>query len=49
MHNLYKFGGLAFVAGGLLFLVRGILAFMAGPPPSNGTEILAWVDARDLA
>ena len=36
----YKFGGGALVASGILFVVLAFLDFRAGPPPSNGAEIL---------
>jgi hypothetical protein len=45
----YKFGGAAFVASGLLFLCRAVLDFMAGAPPSTGTEILAWIASHSLS
>src|SRR6266487_406512 len=44
--GLYKLGGAAFIVSGLLFLLRAILDLMAGPPPSAGGEILAWVAAN---
>ena len=43
--RLYKVGGVAFILSGLLFLCRDVLDFMAGPPPSNGMEILVWVES----
>lgn len=46
--RLYKVGGVAFILSGLLFLCRDVLDFMAGPPPSNGMEILAWVESGKL-
>jgi len=46
--GLYKLGGAAFVVSGLLFLLRAILDLLAGPPPSAGGEILAWVAANRL-
>lgn len=46
--GLYKFGGAAFAVSGLLFLVRAILDFIAGPPPSQGAEILVWVASNTL-
>jgi hypothetical protein len=49
LKGLYKFGGGAFIASGLLFLSRAILELMAGPPPSSGVEILAWVQSEKLA
>jgi hypothetical protein len=42
----YKFGGGALVASGTLFVVLAFLDFRAGPPPSNGAEILLWRDAQ---
>jgi hypothetical protein len=44
----YKFGGGALVASGVLFVVLAFLDFRAGPPPSNGAEILLWRDAQAL-
>jgi hypothetical protein len=41
----HKFGGGALVASGILFVV---LDFRAGPPPSNGAEILLWRDSQEL-
>ena len=34
---------------GALFFTRYILEVMAGPPPSTGAEIIAWVEANRLA
>jgi hypothetical protein len=42
----YKFGGGALVASGILFVVVALLDFRAGPPPSNGAEILLWRDSQ---
>lgn len=42
----YKFGGGALVASGILFVVLAFLDFRAGPPPSNGAEILLWRDSQ---
>ena len=44
----YKFGGGALVASGALFVVLAFLDFRAGPPPSNGAEILLWRDSQAL-
>jgi hypothetical protein len=43
-----RFGGGALVASGILFVVLGFLDFRAGPPPSNGAEILLWRDSQAL-
>jgi hypothetical protein len=43
-----KFGGGALVMSGILFVVLAFLDFRAGPPPSNGTEILLWRDSQAL-
>jgi hypothetical protein len=43
-----KFGGGALVASGILFVVLALLDFRAGPPPSNGAEILLWRDSQEL-
>lgn len=48
LKGLYKFGGAAFVVSGLLFLSRAVLDLMAGAPPSNGAEILAWIASNSL-
>lgn len=42
------FGGAALVASGILFVVLALLDFRAGPPPSNGAEILSWRDSQAL-
>src|SRR6185436_14696247 len=44
----YKFGGGALVSSGILFVVLAVLNFRAGPPPSNGAEILLWRDSQAL-
>jgi hypothetical protein len=44
----YRFGGGALVASGILFVVLAFLDFRAGPPPSNGAEILQWRDSQAL-
>jgi hypothetical protein len=44
----YKVGGGALVASGILFVVLAFLDFRAGPPPSNGAEILRWRDSQLL-
>ena len=44
----YQFGGGALVASGILFVVLAFLDFRAGPPPSNGAEILLWRDSQAL-
>lgn len=43
-----KFGGGALVASGILFVMLAFLDFQAGPPPSNGAEILLWRDSQAL-
>src|SRR5512147_1701689 len=48
MKGLNKLGGVAFIASGSLFLVRGVLELEAGPPPSSGVDILAWVQSAKL-
>ena len=42
------FGGGTLVASGVLFAVVAFLDFRAGPPPSNGAEILLWRDSHAL-
>ena len=36
------------MASGILFVVVAFLDFRAGPPPSNGAEILLWRDSQAL-
>jgi len=43
-----NFGGGALVTSGILFVVLAFLDFRAGPPPSNGAEILLWRDSQAL-
>ena len=47
--EFFKFGGSAFAISGALFFIGYGLDVMAGPPPSSGAEILAWVEANRLA
>ena len=49
LKRLYKFGGVSFIVSGVLFLSRSLLELVAGPPPSSGVEILAWVESGKLA
>lgn len=44
----HKFGGGALFLSGTLFVALAFLNFRAGPPPSNGAEILSWRDAQEL-
>ena len=44
----YKYGGGALVASGILFVALAFLDFRAGPPPSNGADILLWRDSQAL-
>lgn len=44
----YRVGGGALAASGILFVVLAFLDFRAGPPPSNGAEILVWRDSQVL-
>src|SRR5712691_10936345 len=46
--GLFRFGGVAFIISGALFFTQYILEVMAGPPPSTGSEIIAWVAANRL-
>ena len=48
LKHLYQFGGVGFVGSGLFLLLRTVLDVMAGPPPSNGADILAWSAAHRL-
>lgn len=45
--GLYKLGGVGLVAFGLLSLVSGVIDLAAGPPPSSGTDIVAWIGAHE--
>lgn len=47
--GLLKAGGLSLVLSGILFLVKLALDLSTGPPPSTGTEILAWITQGKLA
>ena len=42
------FGGGALVASGIVFVVLALLDLRAGPPPSNGADILLWRDSQAL-
>jgi len=44
----FKFGGIAFIVGGALFLTHDLLELTAGSPPPTGTEILLWVTTNRL-
>jgi hypothetical protein len=44
----YRFGGLSFIAVGILFLSKYLLDLLVGSPPSSGAEILAWRAAGEL-
>jgi len=46
--GLSKIGGISFVIIGALFFFKYLLDLMAGPPPSTGEEILAWVVSAKL-
>jgi len=41
--RIFRVGGISLVLSGVLFLVRLVAELAAGPPPSTGTEILAWM------
>ena len=43
-----KVGGGALVTSGVLFAAVALLDFAAGPPPSNGLDILRWRDSQEL-
>jgi len=47
--GLYRLGGAALIASGGLFLVRHFFEATAGPPPSDGVAILAWVASGKFA
>jgi vacuolar-type H+-ATPase subunit I/STV1 len=49
LKGLYKFGGISMILSGVLFLTRAVLERIAGPPPSNGVEILAWIESSKVA
>ena len=49
LKGLYKVGGAAFIISGVMFLRRAVLEMIAGPPPSGGAEILAWVESEKVA
>jgi hypothetical protein len=45
----HKLGGGALVASGVLFVVLALLDLQVGPPPSNGSGILAWRESHAIA
>ena len=47
--GLAQLGGIAFVASGLLFFANAVVQLVMGPPPSTGSEILAWMAAQPVA
>lgn len=48
LKGLYKFGGISLIISGVLFFLKSLLDLVAGPPPSSGTEILAWRASGEL-
>jgi hypothetical protein len=46
--GLFKGGGIALGLSGALFVVKLALDVTTGPPPSHGTEILAWMARERL-
>jgi hypothetical protein len=46
--GLYRWGGISLIGNGILMLASQILELGAGPQPSRGVEILAWVEAGRL-
>lgn len=47
--GLFRFGGVAFILSGALFVTQYVLDVMTGPPPSTGAQIIAWVGAHRIA
>lgn len=47
--RLYRIGGAAFIASGILFLLQALLAMAAGDPPSNGSAIIIWLGSQRIA
>jgi hypothetical protein len=45
--SLYKLGGVGLIAYGFLFLLSGVIDLATGPPPSSGTDILAWIGTHE--
>jgi hypothetical protein len=43
-----RFGGIALVLGGAMFLTTSFLESIAGDPPSTGPEIQAWRSSHEL-
>ena len=43
-----KTGGITSAASGILFLTRGIFEYLAGPPPSTGTDVLQWAARNEI-
>src|SRR5512141_1095122 len=48
MKSLYRFGAISFIGSGSLFLIKSVLEWWIGPPPSNGLEILLWSASAQL-
>jgi hypothetical protein len=46
--RLYRWGGISLIGSGILMLAKHLLELSAGPQPSRGVEILAWVEAGRL-
>jgi hypothetical protein len=45
--GLCKLGGVGLIAYGFLFLLSGVIDRATGPPPSSGTDILAWIGTHE--
>jgi hypothetical protein len=46
LKELFKFGGAALVASGILFVLVALLGLRTGPPPSTGADILFSRDSQ---
>jgi hypothetical protein len=42
-------GGIAFVLSGALYLIKSVLDFLVGDPPSTGPDILVWRSSHEVA
>lgn len=45
IHSGTRGFGWCLILAGLCFISRAVTAFLTGPPPSVGTDILAWIDS----
>ncbi len=46
--GLIKLGGISFIVSGMLFFATYIFILLAGPNPTNGSDIIAWASSNKL-